>query len=97
MSRFLPNKGLFFYVFIKPRDRLVENNDTAVVIRQADGSYRGQVFKCIATDSSYVVGTPVYGGYDSHTGKTYMFACCDVNFFPVGPDVLAALDISSSN
>ena len=95
MSQFVPAKGLLFYVFCRPRERVVAGElfGADKVIKQADGSYRGQVFECVATDDTYVVGKAIYGGYSSGDGKPYMFARCDVNFEPVGPDVLAVLEI----
>jgi hypothetical protein len=96
MSNFTPTKGLLFYVFYKPRERVVAGEifGPEKIIKQVDGSYRGQVFKCVATDDTYIVGQPVFGGYSSHGDKPYMFARCDVDFAPVGPDVLAVLDIN---
>lgn len=96
MSHFIPTKGLLFYVFYRPRERVLagEMFGPDKVIMQADGSYRGQVFECIATDDTYIVGKNIYGGYRSGDSSPTMFARCDVNFEPVGPDVLAVLEIN---
>ena len=95
MSRFVPTKGLLFYVFCRPRERVLAGKmfGPDKVIMQEDVSYRGQVFECVATDDSYIVGKRLYGGY-SEQEKPTMFARCDVDFAPVGLDVLAVLEIN---
>ena len=96
MSAYIPKKGMHFYVFCKPRQRVIQGNafEAESVITQTDGSYRGDVFQCVGIDSCYVAGIVAHGGYGSTAAK--LFSIADVKFEPVGPEIMAALGIEVS-
>lgn len=91
---FAPRKGQHFYVAFRPRNMIVHGGmfDDKVV-QQTDCSYRGDVFKCIALDDSYIVGHMASDGVSYQKNRNYMFPRSDVNFAPVGPDVMAVLGL----
>jgi len=89
MSRFQPQPGMYFYTAVKSYTRDVEDfmgNVTQVVRR--DGSYRGDVFYCMATDDQVLVCDRVYGGA---CYEPMVFVREDYEFTPIGPTVLSTL------
>ncbi len=80
---------------MKPRQRVISGKDfdEQQVITQVDGSYRNQVFVCIAADQSYIIGKSAHGGMRYEKEMLTMFARDDVSFKPVGPDVMKALNL----
>jgi hypothetical protein len=96
MSQYTPLKDQFFYIRFKPREKVVHGEmfgaDKVVTVR--DGSYRADIFRCVATDDTNIVAQRVYGGYSSD--KPYLFVREDATFNPVGPEVMKALEIEFS-
>jgi hypothetical protein len=94
MSQYTPLKDQFFYITFKPREKVVHGEmfgaDKVITVR--DGSYRGDIFRCIATDDTHIVAQRAYGGWSND--KPYLFVREDATFSPVGPDVMKALGIT---
>lgn len=89
-AKFVPQAGMYFYVAVRPVKHDVEDafGNVTTVVRK-DGSYRGSVFYCMATDDSYIVADRVMGGYASK--EPYLFSLTDYDFDPIGPDVMRAV------
>ena len=95
MSKFIPQKGMYFYIFYKPREVVVAGHlfDADRVVTKTDTSYRGKVFLCKGSDSCYVVGEE----HSRPNDAPYMFTIRDVDFEPIGPEIAAALNIVMSD
>ena len=96
MSHYTPVKGQCFYVRFNPKERVLMGDFGSAdkVIKVQDGSYKNNIFRCLATDETHVVAEVVYGS--SFSKENYLFVREDVTFSPVGPDVMAALGIEYS-
>lgn len=96
MSQFTPSAGQCFYVKFNPREKVVygDMGSGDKVIKVQDGSYKDNIFRCIAKDNTHVVATRIYGGYTPK--DNYLFVREDVTFNPVGPEVMKALAIEFS-
>lgn len=94
MSQYTPQAGHLFYVKFNPRERILAGDFGAAdrVVKVNDGSYRDQIFRCMAHDETHVVAIREYGGFSN--GSTYLFVREDVTFNPVGPDVVKALGLN---
>lgn len=92
MSNFVPSPGTYFYMQIKPWDRIVESGSfgEATVVKQHDRSYQDEIFFCTARDGTHIVSQRVFGGYN-HGNKSRLDKIEERIFQPVGPDVLRAL------
>jgi hypothetical protein len=94
MSAFIPCKGDFFYVKCNPRQKIIgssffDSNVKEQVVEIQDGSYSGYVFECLGRDEYALVGKCRGGGH----GMTNSFVQSQYTFFPVGPEVISALEI----
>ncbi|MDR7094130.1 hypothetical protein [Hydrogenophaga laconesensis] len=92
MSKFIPAKGDFFYVEFKPWNRTVGGflSDTVEIVKEQDRSYRGDVFTCAGRDDHALVGTR-----KASYASTVTFVHDEVTYYPVGPEVIEALGLSS--
>ncbi|MGE0350028.1 hypothetical protein [Hydrogenophaga sp.] len=93
MSKFIPSKGDLFYVQFKPWDRPVGGflSDTVEVVKVQDRSYRGDVFTCKGRDDHAVVGER-----DAPYASIVTFVHDEVDYFPVGPEIIEALGLKVS-
>lgn len=92
---FIPNKGDMFYVTYIPRDRIIDGGPfgTATVVKQMDNSYCDDIFECLASDETVIVGKFLTENYFQN--KPITFRRSKVTFSPVGPDVVAALGLKN--
>lgn len=88
---FVPNTGDFFYCSVIPRvfDKVVEDPMSGTVsivkVKHEDGSFRGDIFKCLARDNTIVVAKKVTDSFRMNTD--YRFTIKGYNFEPIGPEV----------
>ena len=92
---FVPNPGTLFYAectvtYVQE----IGSGSTATAVRQSDRSYRGNLFRCVATDDRAVIGRVVWGS--TYGNEPRMLVRKDYAFHPVGPDVAAALGLDVS-
>lgn len=92
MSKFMPTKGDFFFVEFKPWDRAVGGlfSGTVEVVKQQDRSYRGEVFTCLGRDDHALVGER-----KSSFCPIVTFVHDEVNYYPVGPEIIEALGLKT--
>ena len=96
MSNFVPDDGTYFYVSVRPYqviDRVfgdVETKTRTVV----DRSYADSIFVCTGSDKTAVVCRRVVGGYGGEN-RPYIFRIDQIEFQPVGPEVVSALGIGA--
>lgn len=92
MSNFIPTPGTYFYMQVKPWDRVVEGfmSGEVTVVKQHDRSYQDQIFFCTARDDTHIVSQRVFGGYNPNN-ESRLDKIEERIFQPVGPDVIQAL------
>ena len=92
MSKYNPQPEHFFYVKCNPRVKVLygelgAGGDKTITVQ--DGSYKEDIFQCIATDDTHVVCKRMFGGFSRD--RSYLFCKDDYTFSPVGPTVLAVM------
>ena len=102
MSTFIPDSDTLFYVSVRPRTspqwRADDFGDAHVKnVLIEDRSFREDVFRCVARDSTHLVAKKVAGLGSSYWEKPRLFFCSDYTFSPVGPEVAQALGITDSS
>lgn len=91
---FIPDNGTMFYVQIKSFEIDVESLSGIISKRKiVDNSYSDQIFECIARDDHVIVGEPRFNAYSN---KNHIFIIDRHTFIPVGPEVVRALGLDSS-
>lgn len=89
MSKFRPQKGMYFYVRVKPWTTEHEDFTGSVTTRtHVDRSYQGDVFYCHATDDLAIAGERVFGGTN---WGVQLFDRDSHVFDPVGPEIMAVI------
>jgi hypothetical protein len=93
-TAFIPDTGSFFYVEAQPYDVVVSGGlfGQTTVIKQQDRSYLEDVFLCTGRDDRTAVGKCLTSAW---LDKPVVFHRKSFTFFPVGPDVVKALGLSS--
>lgn len=91
---FIPFPGALFYLKIKPRSHYVVERegfmDTKVKkLTEEDGSFREDIFRCVAKDDTMVIAKRLTG-YENE--KKMIFRQENYIFEPVGPAVAAAME-----
>lgn len=90
MTKFQPQKGLYFYCQVRPRTVEHEDMFTGEVKTRVleDRSYQGDVFYCLATDDTCIAAERVFGGTNF---GVQLFTRDEYLFMPVGPDIMAVI------
>jgi hypothetical protein len=97
MSNFVPDTGTLFYVEKRPIRKDVEGLfggvTQAIVV---DTSYSSNVFKCVGSDNTMVVGRLVHASYmiEGQENNNYLFKINMHTFQPVGPEVAKVLNLT---
>ena len=93
-ATFTPDAGSFFYVEVKPYDAVVGGGPfgQTTVVKIQDRSYLDDVFLCTGRDDRAVVGKCLTTAW---LDKPFTFHNRSFTFYPVGPDVVKALGLSS--
>jgi hypothetical protein len=94
-SEFIPDLGMLFMVESTcVLTQEVNIGGVAVMEKFKSGSYKTDVFRCKATDARTVVADMVLGVMLCVHGEAPIILLKrDYNFYPVGPDVAAALGL----
>ena len=93
MNKFIPDQGTLFYARVRPWTTHSEDFNGEVTTKvHVDRSYSDSIFQCLGRDSTMVVSRRIVGGYSN--SEPYLFAIEDYNFSPVGPEVVAALNLN---
>ena len=89
----LPSKGELFYIRFLPKTRIIEDGcGVATAVKMEDGSYRGNIFRMVASDDRMIVAVTVYG--EDWRGGDHLFLRTETEALPVGPEIVAALGLS---
>lgn len=98
MSNWLPAKGELFYTrCTKVHESPVINleGDVVSVLKTRDQSYSNDILRMMGSDDTIMVAEVAYGGY--HYGKPIILRRDEWIAIPVGPAVIAALSLQSTN
>lgn len=90
MSKFQPEKGLYFYCQVRPWTSEHEDPWSGEVRTrvQQDRSYQGDVFYCRATDDHAIAAERVFGGTNH---GVQLFDRESYIFQPVGPEIMQVI------
>lgn len=94
MSKFVPTAGMLFYANHIPfKVSHGDFHDMTIKERTiVDRSYQEKILRCVAIDSRSVIATIEFGGFMNET-KPRMLNRNEWTFEPVGPSVIAALNL----
>ena len=97
MSAFIPAAGLYFWTKCRPWDRVIGEfggfTAEPQVVKQHDSSYSNEIILCVASDDRVIVGRRVA----PYPQEALLNLPSDKwEFFPVGPEILAVYNLTSS-